>query len=617
MVARGGAPLATRASATSPRTCAPATCSWSTSRRRSPPRWRPARGRRPGRRCTSRRPSRRPARSPRAPGPRRREAGAPVAGAAARWVVELRRDGARFRGARGRRARSRCRAAAARELVAPYLVRGRLWIAALDLPAPLLDVPRRARRADPLRPPAAPAPARRPPDDLRPRARQRRDAERRPAVHAARPARARGARRRRRAARPPHRRQLAGARRAAVRRALRRARRDGGARSTPTHRAGGRVIAVGTTVTRALETAAAPDGTVRAAAGWTDADDHARARRPRGRRPPHRLARAGGQPPAAARGGRRPRRWSSAPTPPPSRSATAGTSSATRTSCCPDGNQRSCREGSSRRPEEVHHAGRLRDDRRGRPRAAGASSPSVLELRAADPAQRAMLAEYTPPLDLPDGAAVLEVGCGTGPVCRRLATLPGVASVTGVDPSPLFVERARELARRRLDFAIGDARALDVPRRRASTRWCSTPRSATCRTASAALAEAHRVLRPERPARGVRRRLRDDHVRARRRRPAAELRGGGARDARARPVADAADRAAARARRASAGVELRGHTYTSAGAGTDYFLALVDRGADALAARGTVGAPLADALKAEGRARMAPAPSSATSTTSA
>lgn len=33
---------------------------------------------------------------------------------------------------------------------------------------------------------------------------------------------------------------------------------------------GGRVVAVGTTVTRALESAAAPDGTVRAAHGWTD-----------------------------------------------------------------------------------------------------------------------------------------------------------------------------------------------------------------------------------------------------------------------------------------------------------------------------------------------------------
>jgi S-adenosylmethionine:tRNA ribosyltransferase-isomerase len=37
-----------------------------------------------------------------------------------------------------------------------------------------------------------------------------------------------------------------------------------------TRAAGGRVVAVGTTVTRALESAAAPDGTVRARNGWTD-----------------------------------------------------------------------------------------------------------------------------------------------------------------------------------------------------------------------------------------------------------------------------------------------------------------------------------------------------------
>jgi S-adenosylmethionine:tRNA ribosyltransferase-isomerase len=41
------------------------------------------------------------------------------------------------------------------------------------------------------------------------------------------------------------------------------------ARVNATRRSGGRVIAVGTTVTRALETAAAPDGTVAAASGWT------------------------------------------------------------------------------------------------------------------------------------------------------------------------------------------------------------------------------------------------------------------------------------------------------------------------------------------------------------
>jgi S-adenosylmethionine:tRNA ribosyltransferase-isomerase len=39
---------------------------------------------------------------------------------------------------------------------------------------------------------------------------------------------------------------------------------------TSTSRAGGRVVAVGTTVTRALETVTGEDGVTRAAAGWTD-----------------------------------------------------------------------------------------------------------------------------------------------------------------------------------------------------------------------------------------------------------------------------------------------------------------------------------------------------------
>jgi S-adenosylmethionine:tRNA ribosyltransferase-isomerase len=60
--------------------------------------------------------------------------------------------------------------------------------------------------------------------------------------------------------------------------------------------AGGRVVAVGTTAARALETVAGPDGAVRPGAGWTELvlgpDRPAR----------HRLARAGGLAPAAAGG---------------------------------------------------------------------------------------------------------------------------------------------------------------------------------------------------------------------------------------------------------------------------------------------------------------------------
>lgn len=48
---------------------------------------------------------------------------------------------------------------------------------------------------------------------------------------------------------------------------------------------------------------------------------------------------------------------------------------------------------------------------------------------------------------------------------------------------------------------------------------------------------------------------------------------------------------------------VRGHTYTSA-TGTDYFIALVDRGADALEAGGSVRPGTAAALKEEARARV-------------
>src|ERR1700732_3705438 len=86
----------------------------------------------------------------------------------------------------------------------------------------------------------------------------------------------------------------------------------------------------------------------------------------------------------------------------------------------------------------------------------------VLELRAADPQQRSMLESYTAELDLPGGARVLEVGCGTGAVSRYLPTLPSAAEVVGLDPCALFIERARELtADPMVEFAVGDGRKLD------------------------------------------------------------------------------------------------------------------------------------------------------------
>jgi ubiquinone/menaquinone biosynthesis C-methylase UbiE len=74
---------------------------------------------------------------------------------------------------------------------------------------------------------------------------------------------------------------------------------------------------------------------------------------------------------------------------------------------------------------------------------------TALELRAAEPQQRAMLHTYLTDMGVPQGARVLEVGCGTGAVTRVLATWPGVGETIRVDPSPVFVAKARELVGRR------------------------------------------------------------------------------------------------------------------------------------------------------------------------
>jgi ubiquinone/menaquinone biosynthesis C-methylase UbiE len=120
----------------------------------------------------------------------------------------------------------------------------------------------------------------------------------------------------------------------------------------------------------------------------------------------------------------------------------------------------------------------------------------VLELRAADPQQQAMRRAYLADIAFPQGARVLEVDCGTGAVTRELATWPGVAEVTGVDPSPTFLAAAQRLdPPASAGFIEGDARALDLPDQSVDvvvfhTTLCHVPGP------HLALAEAARVLRP-------------------------------------------------------------------------------------------------------------------------
>jgi S-adenosylmethionine:tRNA ribosyltransferase-isomerase len=182
-----------------------------------------------------------------------------------RWIVELRRDGMRFRGARCGE-RLALPGGASAELVAPYLSAGRLWVAALELPAPLLDF--LDAHGAPIRYPHEPRDwplsehqtlfSRIPGSAEMPSAGRPftpRVIARLAGVELAPLVLHTGVSSQERGERPyPERFELP----------ARTAERVNAA-----HAAGGRVIAVGTTVTRALETAAAPDGSVTAASGWT------------------------------------------------------------------------------------------------------------------------------------------------------------------------------------------------------------------------------------------------------------------------------------------------------------------------------------------------------------
>jgi ubiquinone/menaquinone biosynthesis C-methylase UbiE len=120
-----------------------------------------------------------------------------------------------------------------------------------------------------------------------------------------------------------------------------------------------------------------------------------------------------------------------------------------------------------------------------------------LETRAADPRQQAMRDRYLSWIALPDAARVLEVGCGTGVVSRDVARRAKIAEVIGLDPSPFFLAKARELSAGipRLRFQEGDARNLPYAEGTFDVVLFHTTLSHVP-TPERALVEAFRVLRP-------------------------------------------------------------------------------------------------------------------------
>jgi len=230
---------------------------------------------------------------------------------------------------------------------------------------------------------------------------------------------------------------------------------------------------------------------------------------------------------------------------------------------------------------------------------------AALELRAADPQLRAMLTTYLTDAVLPPGARVLEVGCGTGAVIRSVATWPGVSAAVGVDPSPVFVAKARELAcgLASLTFETADGRSLPFPETSFDavifhTTLCHVPEPQIM------LAEAVRILRPG----GCVAVFEGDYATA-----TLATRAGDPLDR----CADAfrenfvhdpwlVRRLPAMVRAAGLQVEIaRSHGYVETVAPGFMLRSWVDMGADALVASGRADSSVAAELKAEARRRIA------------
>jgi len=87
----------------------------------------------------------------------------------------------------------------------------------------------------------------------------------------------------------------------------------------------------------------------------------------------------------------------------------------------------------------------------------------VLEARGADPQQQAMRRAFLSGIDFPDGAHVVDIGCGTGVLTRVLAQWPNVGAVMGVDPAASLIRQARQLASALSNVTFDEADGRSLP----------------------------------------------------------------------------------------------------------------------------------------------------------
>lgn len=231
-----------------------------------------------------------------------------------------------------------------------------------------------------------------------------------------------------------------------------------------------------------------------------------------------------------------------------------------------------------------------------------AAIAAAMEARCNDPLQIEMRRRYLARLDLPDGAAGVEFGSGTGHVARDMTEIAGCAEVLGIEPGPVMIARARELFGdvQELSFAEGNAAATGLPD---ASRDLVVMHTLLCHVSDpeAILAEAARVTKP-----GATAVIFDGDYHA----TTVEVSPGDPLETVVHCFIDAFVHDKRFMRRAAPLLEAAGFRVIdrwSEGYVPEepaYFLSVVDRGADHLVREGAIGAALGEALKAEARARV-------------